>query len=131
MEPQLAAGRETGPCGARPGVGSEAVPQVACPHERVVLAGHEQPELGDGVTSPGHSAAMGSFPLARHSLECLRKPGELLLWLKDGALPRSLAPWPRQGSGPPQKDILTAEFLPQNLLIKGSEWLNTFMLPHM
>lgn len=25
---------------------------------------------------------MGGFPLARHSLECLRKPGELLLGLK-------------------------------------------------
>lgn len=47
-----------------------------------MLAGHEQPERRDGVTSPGHSGSMGGFPLARHSLECLRKPGELLLGLK-------------------------------------------------
>lgn len=96
---------------------------------RVALVGHEQPELRDGVTSAGHSGAMRGFPLARHSLECLRKPGKLLHWLKDGALQRSLAAWPWQGSALPQKDVLTAEFLLENLLIKGSEWLGAFILP--
>lgn len=115
------------------GAGSGAAPPGACTHERAALCRRDtnSPSSGMVSPSPGHSGAMGGFPLARHSLECLRKPGRLLLWLKDGALQRGLPPWPLQGSlHLPQKDILTAEFPPQNLLIKGSEWLGKFMLPH-
>lgn len=95
---------------------------------RVLPAGREHPELSRGVTFPRSLGAGGGFSSARHSLEGLRKPGKLLLWLKDGSLQSSLAPWPPQGRGLTQKDVLTAEFPPQNLLIKGSERLSKSML---
>lgn len=110
------------------GPGSEAVPLGS--HERAVFCRQDAntPSSAVGSPSPGHSAPGEAFLQPGTAWRVSESLASSWLWLKDGPLQSILAPWPPQGRGLTQKDVLTAEFPPQNLLIKGSERLSKSML---